>query len=54
VNRWGNVVFESIGYANPWDGTFKGEPLPLGTYFYSIVSPKDAFEKLTGSISIIR
>ncbi len=54
VNRWGSVVYESIGYANPWDGTFNGEELPLGTYFYSIVSPTEAFEKLTGSISIIR
>ena len=54
VNRWGSVVYESIGYANPWDGNFNGEPLPLGTYFYSIISPKEAFEKLTGSISIIR
>lgn len=54
VNRWGSLVYESTGYANPWDGTFNGEPLPMGTYFYSIVSPTEAFEKLTGSISIIR
>ena len=54
VNRWGSVVFESTGYATPWDGKFNGEDLPLGTYFYSIVSPNDDFEKKTGSISIIR
>ncbi len=54
VNRWGTVVFESIGYSNPWDGTCKGEPLPMGTYFYSVVSPGNDFDKITGSISIIR
>jgi gliding motility-associated-like protein len=54
VNRWGNVVYESVGYAEPWDGRFKGEDLPLGTYFYSITSPDDSFEDFSGSISIIR
>lgn len=54
VNRWGNIVFESKGYAQPWDGRFKGEDLPLGTYFYSITSPDAAFEDFSGSISIIR
>lgn len=54
VNRWGNIVYESTGYAEPWDGRFKGEDLPLGTYFYSITSPDAAFEDFSGSISIIR
>lgn len=54
INRWGSKVFESTGYADPWDGTFKGEELPLGTYFYEIVSPNGDFKALKGSISIIR
>ncbi|MDR0801567.1 HYR domain-containing protein [Fluviicola sp.] len=54
INRWGSKVFESTGYAEPWDGTFKGEDLPLGTYFYEIVSPNGDFKTLKGSISIIR
>lgn len=54
VNRWGAIVFESIGYETPWDGTVKGDSAPAGTYFYSITSPSGAFEKVTGSISIIR
>jgi gliding motility-associated-like protein len=54
VNRWGNQVFESIGYNEPWDGTYKSEPLPMGTYFYHISSPTNAFETITGAISIIR
>jgi gliding motility-associated-like protein len=54
INRWGSKVFESKGYAEAWDGTFKGDELPLGTYFYEIVSPKDDFKPMKGSISIIR
>jgi len=33
-NRWGGVVFESANYQNNWDGTYNGEPLPNGTYFF--------------------
>lgn len=54
INRWGAVVYESTGYESPWDGTYKDEEAPAGTYFYSITSPTGEFEKVTGSISIIR
>ena len=53
-NRWGSVVFESTGYADPWDGTFKGEPLPMGTYFYNIDLDDAEGTVLKGSISLIR
>jgi gliding motility-associated-like protein len=53
-NRWGSVVYESIGYADPWDGTFNNEPLPMGTYFYRL-ELNDADERVySGDISIIR
>jgi gliding motility-associated-like protein len=32
-NRYGSKVFESQDYANRWDGTYKGKPLPDGTYY---------------------
>lgn len=36
-NRWGDEVFRSaIPYQNDWNGTFDGEDLPPGTYFYVI------------------
>jgi len=56
VNRWGNLVFESIGYLDPWDGTLleTGELLPIGTYFYRLYLNDDAMTEITGSISIIR
>lgn len=35
-NQWGQLLFNSTGYANPWDGTFNGEHVPDGTYYYVI------------------
>lgn len=35
-NRYGNKVFESNDYRNTWNGTYKGKPLPDGTYYYVI------------------
>ncbi len=35
-NRWGNLVFTATDYQNNWDGTWNGENLPDGTYFYVI------------------
>lgn len=53
INRWGSIIFESTGYQEPWDGRYKGESVPMGTYFYEIVSPSGSFEPIKGSISII-
>lgn len=33
-NRWGNLVYESKGYLNDWEGTWNGKALPTGTYYY--------------------
>lgn len=52
-NRWGSVVFESTGYETPWDGTFKGEPLPMGTYYYNIELNDENGTVYKGDISII-
>jgi len=35
-NRWGNLVYEASHYQNTWNGTFNGELLPVGTYFYVV------------------
>ena len=53
-NRWGQMLFQSPpGYPTPWDGRYKGEDLPVGTYYYVIYS--DNFEEpFTGPITIIR
>jgi len=33
-NRWGDQVFYSDDYQNEWEGTYNGESLPSGTYYY--------------------
>ena len=35
-NRYGNKVFESSNYRNDWKGTYQGQSLPIGTYYYVI------------------
>ncbi|MCX7987250.1 MAG: gliding motility-associated C-terminal domain-containing protein, partial [Bacteroidales bacterium] len=34
LNRWGVEVFRSKDYKNNWDGKYKGNVLPLDTYYY--------------------
>jgi gliding motility-associated-like protein len=52
-NRYGQVVFHSKGYSKPWDGTFNGKSLPVGTYYYTI-DRKNDFPITTGWVMIIR
>ena len=53
-NRWGSVVYESVGYEEPWDGKYKGEDLPMGTYFYKVELNDEENTVFDGPISIIR
>ena len=52
-NRYGQKVFESSGYATPWNGTFNGQPLPFGTYYY-IIELGSPFKPFTGYVTIIK
>lgn len=52
-NRYGQKVYESKGYAKPWDGTLKGQPLPVGTYYY-LIDPKNGRKPLSGFVDLIR
>ncbi|MEX2590992.1 MAG: gliding motility-associated C-terminal domain-containing protein [Chitinophagales bacterium] len=52
-NRWGNLVFESKGYSQPWNGERNGQPLPSDTYYYVIDLNNDTKPK-SGSITIVR
>ncbi len=56
-NRWGEKLFYSKGYptSERWDGTYKGKPLPVGTYYYIIVLHDEAYpDPITGPITIMR
>ena len=53
VNRYGQLVFRSVGYATPWDGKVNGKEVPVGTYYY-VIDPKNGRKKITGYVDIIR
>ena len=52
-NRYGKQLYSSYGYPNPWDGTFNGSELPVGTYYY-LIDPKNGRKVMSGSLTIIR
>ncbi len=51
--RTGQLVFESRGYGKPWDGTMKGKPLPIDTYYY-IIEPNNGRKPITGYVTILK
>lgn len=54
-NRWGEMLFRSVGYNIPWDGRYDGSPVPVGTYYYVIQLNDERFpEAYTGPLTIIR
>lgn len=52
-SRYGQKVFESKGYAKPFDGTMNGKKLPPGVYYY-IINLNTNCNVLSGSLTIIR
>lgn len=52
-NRWGQPVYHVTGYTTPWDGTYKGQPLPIGTYYW-IIRPGNGRRQMAGSVTILR
>ena len=59
-NRWGNLIFEQIGYLNDWDAkahnglvinfgsAVQGDKVPSGVYFFDFKYNADDQESLTG------
>jgi gliding motility-associated-like protein len=52
-NRYGQLIFHSVGYNTPWDGTVNGKQVPVGTYYY-IIDPKNGRVKMSGYVDVIR
>jgi gliding motility-associated-like protein len=52
-NRYGQMIFRSIGYNQPWDGTYKGNAMPVATYYY-IIDLKNGERPIGGSVTILR
>jgi gliding motility-associated-like protein len=53
-NRWGELIFHSVGYNIKWDGTYNGKILPVGTYYYIIDLHDPSIPVYTGSLTIMR
>ncbi len=52
-NRNGQKLFESTNYNGDWNGSYKGKPLPSGTYYY-IIDLYGARATKKGYVTIIR
>jgi len=57
-NRWGELLYTSMEgdySSSPWNGTYQGEDLPNGSYYYVIDKATDgSIEPVNGIVSIIR
>jgi gliding motility-associated-like protein len=55
-DRWGNKVFDTTNPNEGWDGTYKGKPLNVDTYYYLIKLgyENDAVETFKGDVTLIR
>ncbi|WKN41408.1 gliding motility-associated C-terminal domain-containing protein [Tunicatimonas pelagia] len=58
-NRWGELVFQSNNRDFRWDGTYNGQPAPLGSYPYVITFKSDTdgsndILEERGGVTIIR
>jgi gliding motility-associated-like protein len=52
-NGWGDEVFRAKSYKNNWQGTYNGEDLPDGSYFY-VINFGDGSKPITGFLVIQR
>lgn len=53
--RNGQLIYHSVNYAIPFNGTYNGSLLPPGVYYYIIdVKQPICFGKISGSLTIIR
>ncbi|WP_310393969.1 gliding motility-associated C-terminal domain-containing protein [Hymenobacter sp.] len=54
-NRWGNRIFSANNYgrANEWRGDINGQPAPVGTYYYVVVTKGTLGKSYSGSITIL-
>ncbi len=51
-NRYGKQIYSATNYDNSWGGTYLGNLVPTGTYFYIFNDGKDQLYK--GTVTILR
>lgn len=55
MSRSGIIVFQTTNPRDKWDGTYKGTPLDIGTYFYALkVKTRNREFRYKGDITLIR
>jgi gliding motility-associated-like protein len=53
-NRYGTLIYQNAGNLAEWDGTYKGQLVPVGVYYY-VIKLKDRYNSVhKGSITVIR
>jgi len=54
-DRWGRLVYrtESV-LEEPWDGTSKGKPLPMDSYYYVLKINLEKAPPIAGTVNLIR
>jgi gliding motility-associated-like protein len=54
-NKKGQLVYESVGFENEWDGRLNGDLLPADTYFYTIdLNTNTPAGYIKGLVTILR
>ncbi len=54
-SRWGVKIFRSVGYSNAWDGSYKGDPLPVGAYFFTInLHDNEQTPVIKGTVTLVK
>lgn len=55
-NNWGELIFTSNGELVGWDGTFNGEPAPMGVYTWTFVVTleNDSVIRQSGDVTLMR
>ena len=52
-NRWGQEIYSSQGYYNPWDGKYNGVDLPTAAYYY-VIELNESDKVFNGTVTIKR
>lgn len=52
-NEWGDEVYRASPYKNDWNGTYNGDPLPDGVYYY-IFQQDENHSLMKGFITLFR
>ena len=53
-NRYGTPIYQNPNYQNDWGGTYDGESVPVGTYFYQLALNDEERTVLQGYVAVLR